>query len=244
MIWSTKRKPHGFATITFLVLISLILVITFSFLLITHIQLLKSEIRSLCIQGSVAIQKSIIRSEKKLFSYNSLSTYLSTQLVLAYAELALAAETENGVAVAIALEKIKYLESEQLKLDTLQKNIILSTQAAIGIATKSLLLAIETRLYYLGNNWNYYLTADKKINILHFPIMAVRPDSVALAPNYRLDLNHNKTQTLAFHWQYNFETKKSSQEVLVANNSYSFVCGAGLSKKGEKWKIEINEGKF
>ena len=241
---SNTYNCAGFATLTFLILITLILAIVFSFAFTAHAQTVKSDLRNLCLIESILIQKKIIGAEKKLLSFNTLSTYLSTQLTLAYAELALATETENGIAAAIALKKIQYFEAEQLKLDTLQKKIIFETKNTIILEVNSLLLSLENHLIQFSANWNTYLLTKKKVNLIHLPKIAVHPDSYDLAPNYQIDFDHNKTQTVAFNWQYEFRTNNHSQKFIESKNLFSFACGSGLLKIGEKWKIEINEDKF
>ncbi len=244
MILPPQIRESGFAAITLLLFLPLICLIIFSFAFVSHVIQYKTKTRTLCIQGSIAIEKNIAQAEENLFQLNPIATSLRSRLQIALIELAFAIATENPILAAEAEIKIQQIKIEQKNLDAAQKLIIFSASAHLKILTQKLIAELSDLSLRTASNWDFYLKCLGKVRLLRMPVLAVRPDSTDWAPVYELLPDYIALQKVAFNWQYLFHTRNDAQEVLKSRNEYELSCESSAKKESGKWKFLIAVDKY
>ena len=205
----------------------------------------KVQLRASCLSQGLEIEKKLIRSEKKLFELNGLSTLLRTQLLQSYILIAAATASENYAEAAKLLIEIQNIKSKQRQLDQTQKLIINTANAMATLELTNLQGKIQKNSLEKSSIWNFYLKNLFNFQLLKIPKLAVHPDSDDIAPNYELDSDYKQTQKVAYVSQLFFNTRSEAQKVLLSNTLYTSVCELVPDKnEGEKWRIEISMDKF
>ncbi len=244
MRYRSLKNCKGSAAVFMLTIIPIFFLLGFTFALSGFYIQLKSRVRKTCIEDSIQIQRNIILSEKELFALNALSTTLRVQLIAEHAELALQIYAENPIGIAKANYQINSIRLQQQNLDRLQKGMIRAAEVQARLATESMLGRIRSHFVEMGLFWKFYITITESVQLWQSPEIAVRPDIDETAPNYELKQDYKSKQQLVLFWQHYFRTNNQAQKLLESDARTEMTCGAGPSKKGEKWSVEIKGDKF
>ncbi len=222
-----------------ILLIGLFATLLFCFGFLSFVAQSKMQFRTNCLKKSVELQRQIIKSEKVLFALNPLSTALQTRYDSTQAELVTASAANNYPAVIKLEADLIKIRLDQLKLDTLQKSIINSSQIMVTTSLLQLTNNFHLDSQRLNKLWTGFLDI---FFVIYFPnktIIAVRAASSGVAPNYELTSQYKSSQKVAFVWQMKYWTRNETQKLLSSENQFELSCQALPNKNGDQWSIEI-----
>lgn len=240
----SQFNSGGFSTISLLLFLPIFCSLIFASGFIGYFIQHKTIFRSTCLTEGKKIQENLIRNEESIFKLNSLARALRLQLRLAYAELALATAANNHPGMINAQAKIFEIQSQQKKLDLLQKNLIQKAKFEMISKTMSLHFKLNLTNANMSAIWKAYLEIYSNTKLEQMPELALVPDSPDLAPVYELSTDYIEKQTLALSWQNSFKPKPSGQKILDSQSESDFICRVGAKKEGSQWNLLINVGKY
>ncbi len=219
----------------------LIALVVLCFALICYVIQYKTKMRSHCLSQVIEIQKNLVRSEESLFALNPVAKALRLRLQLAYS--ALAAAAGNPAAMASIELEINQIILQKKELDIIQKLIIKTAKLNLDFRTNQLAFELAQTSKGMSSIWNFYIESFTNVRQSQKPQVAVVPDSPELAPVYELAADYKLRQTVAYHWQMCFRTKKNAQEVLKSENIFEMSCESSAESKRGTWDILINADK-
>jgi hypothetical protein len=238
------KNQKGFATISLFLFLPLFLFIVFAFGFVSYFIQIKTQVRSLCLQNSIEIQKNLIASEKKLFALNPTSTLLRILLAQAYADLAKAISTYNPFLAAEASIRISKIEKQKEELDQVQQLIIRTAKLQSTFATQKLLSDLNDIFKKSQSIWGFYLITSTSLHIAHNPEFAVINDFSDDGPNYELHKDYKFRQSLTYKLHHKFSTNEAAQKILKSENHFIISCGTEPAQEGDQWAVKINVGKY
>lgn len=238
-----KFNHRGFATISLLLFLPVLVLMIFTFGFSGYLIQHKTKIRSTCLTEGRKIQEALANNEESILRLNPIAQALRLRLKLAYAELLAATAAANHPGIILAEAKILQIQQQQRQLDSLQKMLLQKTKRENTFRVSSM----QARLNQIDNEasqiWNFYLRLFAFSSLAHSPEVALVRDSPDVAPVYELAQDHDKRQRLVFQWQTHFQTKSTAQNLLEAEAEVEFLCNISAKKEGTKWNLLINVGK-
>ncbi len=248
----SSRLQSGFVNIYFTFFLSLLMMFMFSFCFVFYASQSKEAFRKICVTQAVDIQKRLIKAEKQLFALNSMSTMLRVKLITLYAALAISIPPTTA-AVLAAIEQVKILQHD---LELAQNAIIKAAETDIAMRYGKMFFQANKENFEFMKSWSnflYILTATVPV---HYPQLAVRPDSWGgIAPNYELENDFVTKQRVELKWHNFFSINQHVQKILnpkgffgePAIMNYELVCNIQPERKettwSSTWDLKISLGK-
>jgi hypothetical protein len=237
-------KHRGFATITVMLFLPLLILLGFAMGFTGYLIQYKTRMRSTCLHDGIELQKNLIRNEENLFRLNSFALSLRLALRAAYVELAAAIASENPAWIAEIEVKIADIKSAQAKLDRTQKTLIKIAEIDLQLRTEKLTWNLSSESEQMQSIWNFYLTSFTWLQRTNTPELAVEPDSPDPGPVYELKKDYVQHQRVAYEWQHRVQTKTEAQAALSSENSIVMNCAVSAKKEKGLWNILIDADKF
>jgi hypothetical protein len=242
-------SESGFFMMQFLYFVILLSSFIFCFGFIFYSSQSKDAFRKSCATKAVELQKTIVLSEKRLFSLNTISTAYRLQIKTLQALLLIAPPPQKPPLIA-QLEKVY---SQQIQLDRAQKKLIQQSNVFVAIEYKNLISQTLNNNNEISLPWNRYLNIFSKVSPVQPPVLAIRPDSIGgSGPNYEFDEQHINSQSVVLKWQNIFTVNQMIQKIfnpMTRQNEslkiqYGLSCSVRLERTMSKWQLKINLDKY
>lgn len=197
----------GQTLVTWLVLMSLILLVTIS--VGSAMTLIQNRMQaiSVCRMESLRAQSEVEPMIKKLFSLNPEAKLLRLLMIAAKARLVAAVAHFNAPMAAQARYDIARIRERQKALDRTQKILVQTANITLHrgtFSTYSKLKATFQEIKARGVGW-----ADIEFNLRNprIPKLAVKPEDHNLAPSYITRKNFEKQQATSQFWTQTYRIK-------------------------------------
>ncbi len=241
-------SKNGFINVYFTFFLSLLMMFMFSFGFVFYASQSKEAFRKTCVTQAVDIQKRLIKAEKQLFALNSVSTLLRAHLTALYAILPVSVPPTTAATLA-AIEEVKLLQTD---LELAQNAIIKAAETDIAMRYGKMFFQANKENFEFMKSWSnflYILTATVPV---HYPQLAVRPDSWGgTAPNYELENDFETKQRVELKWHNFFSINQHVQKILNPKGffgepailNYELVCKIQPERRETTWDLNISLGK-
>lgn len=236
-----KRNNQGFALISLLTILPLILAIALITFSIIDILKKDLEMKYLCRTDLLSAQRENEKSIQSLFKLNRRSTSLRSKKLNTQKALALAIARADPVATAASKARLAIIHGQQIALAAEQNSLIILANQQMKIRQRNLELKVRNSFRNRPTaSINYQLTSLKSSKTS----LAVRPTHSDIAPNYERAPSFSDAQSLDLKWQYNQSLNRPFSTFLLYSGTIEHRCSATLMKTRDQWMARIHKGKF
>lgn len=229
---------RGQTLVTWLLLLSLILLVTISFgSALTLIQD-RMHVMSVCRMESLKTQSEVEPLIKKLFALNPQARLLRVLMVAAKARLAAAIAHFNFAMAAHARLDIARIRQQQNILDATQRMLVRLANIKLHTGTFATYMKLNSSFKEISEKNKQWAQTTFTLLNPRVPKLAVKREDSNLAPAYLPRDNFEKLQTTTQSWIQRYEIKGT----LKINHSSQSQCNSTLEENS--WVPKIRRDKL
>ncbi len=229
---------QGQTLVTWLVMLSMILLITICFGSALNFIQDRRQLTHICRLESLKTQVEVEPLIKKLFALNPQARFLRVLMISAQARLAIAVSTLNIPMAAHAKKDIMSIRRQQQKLDQIQTTLIETANAKLHFGTLSTYMKIKKALQEIKTKSLKWADFEFLMKNPKIPKLAVRAEDRKIAPVYLAKKNFEKVQATSQFWTQNYRLKG----YLETSHSFEIQCSATLEE--HSWISKIRRDRL